>query len=114
MKNKRQPTALDVLKRVKSILTRRGWVQGYYATNKRGDSVVIESEAAVAYCLSGARFRAEMELQVGRSESQKARTLIEKCVPERRSPEAFNDSITTKKKDVIVVVNCAIQKAQRT
>lgn len=106
---KKEPTVIAVLKRIKSILTRRGWVQGYYAKNKRGDIVEFYSRAAVGYCLTGARFLAEKELK--RAGTADAKRLIESCVPESFTVEMFNDADSTKKKDVIAVVNCAIKKA---
>lgn len=115
MKSKKQIDALDVLKRIKSILIKRGWVQGYYAKSKSGRSVEVSSKAAAGYCLTGARFLAETELLPNAESSRAARELIAECIPAafNHSPESFNDADATKKKDVIAVVNCAIQKAQR-
>lgn len=104
----REPTVVDVLKRIKSILTRRGWVQGYYAKTKRGKIVGFNSKAAVGYCLTGARLLAGKEL---RRDTADAKRLIESCVPKPFTVEMFNDADSTTKKDVVEVVNCAIKKA---
>lgn len=108
---KKKPTVIDVLKRMKSILTRRGWVQGYYAKNSRGKIVEFDSTAAVGYCLTGARFLAEKELR--QDSTVGAKRLIESCVPKPFSVEEFNDAEATTKKDVVAVINCAIQKATK-
>jgi len=109
---KRQVTAVDVLKRAEAIL-RRGWAKGYYAKTARGAMVEVHDKRATRYCLTGARFKAESELEADRQTCIRAGAFLHECIPHGyQSVEEFNDSISTNKAKVLSLVDCAIKKAQ--
>lgn len=107
----KEVSVIDVLKRTKSVLVRRGWVKGYYAKLRNGHITEIDNPKAVGYCLTGARRVAERELLAPNDVCRATIRAIEKCVPAPSTPEHFNDLPTTKKTDVIAVIDCAIKKA---
>lgn len=107
---KKNPTARDVLVRMRTLL-RKGWTQGGYARARNGHHVDYESTAAVRFCLLGASRRATSDLRADCG--YQATALIRRCLPaESTGIVGFNDAKTTKKTDVLKVVNCAIKKAE--
>lgn len=111
--------AVDVLRRMRTIL-RKGWVQGYYAKDPRGDMAFTDEKNAVAFCLVGAQMRAVDDLHADDLRRTTAR-LIQSCLPrgckrrlaDGRDPQvAFNDAKGRKKSEILKVVDCAIAKAK--
>lgn len=63
MKQKKSPTVIDVLKRMR-VLLRKGWTQRAYARSAANRVTLIKSPRATQFCLYGARDRVMYELRV--------------------------------------------------
>lgn len=115
MNKKKQPTVTDVLKRMKTLLTKKGWVQGYFAKTRTGKICEAHSRAAVGYCLVGARLKASEDLGASYDDQgADVDYLLRKCFPRRQSITSFNDAKGRKKSEVLAVVDCAIKKSLAT
>lgn len=114
MKQKKSPTVIDILRRMR-VLLRKGWTQGYYAKTKRGRVVEAESRSAATFCLWGAERRALHELKTADlSAGQEAMNLVRRCARIKHSVALvdYNDTKGRTKKEILDVVTCAIKKAE--
>lgn len=110
MQSKKEPTEIDVLKRMKYLL-RRGWTQFTNARGKTGREVDDESSRAVAFCLYGAAHRAVADLNGSPELNGNIDRRIRMCTG-RLPISIYNDKRGRKKSEVIAVVDCAIKKAR--
>lgn len=109
MKEKKEPTVADVLRRMKALLL-KGWTQKTSARGRSGRPVYSLGPFAVSFCLLGAEVRAVNEVARGRNDlSDRVERLIAECIG--GGIALFNDSPATTKKDVLDVVDCAIKKS---
>jgi hypothetical protein len=102
-------SVLRTLIRIRRLI-RKGWTQKRYARNAEGTGVNRFSGEAVRYCLDGARFKALSELNCNNPTA--VRVAIRNCIPGNQNAIRFNDSPTTKKSDVLRVLDCAIERAK--
>ena len=107
---KKKSTAIDVLKRMRTLL-RKGWTQHWFAKNAKG-SFRWEGDAdVVSFCLVGAMNRACRDLGATK---QGVALLLRKSLPTRKHGlTEFNDAKGRKKSEVIAVVIRAIEKAEK-
>lgn len=113
---KKDPTVVDVLKRMRSIL-RKGWTQKEMARNAKGQKVRATHPEATEFCLAGAQYRALADIDPAMPWTTECcvEDLIRLCVQRcgGDSVVIFNDAPERKKSEVIAVVTCAIEKAQK-
>lgn len=108
---KKQPTVVDVLKRMKALL-RKGWTQKAEARTANGKEVPPESSTAVRFCLIGARERVLRTCKFDHIGMYEVRRLLEQCT-NGMGVEAYNDAKNRKKSEVLAVVDCAIKAATK-
>lgn len=106
---KKKPTAIDVLRRMRSIL-RKGWTQHAFARSASERPVESLSQRAVTFCLLGAKNRAVCDLGADLKMERQSYKLLMRCVPDG-SISAYNDAKGRTKPEVLKVVECAIKKA---
>lgn len=112
---KKQPTVVDVLKRMKALL-RKGWTQRTFARAANGRKMPWESPKAVRFCLLGAENRAACEIVPHKRQRDRVKgsiySLLAKCSG-NLSISNYNDHPQRKKEEVIAVVDCAIKAATK-
>lgn len=108
---KKKLTALDVLKRMRWLLTNKGWTQKSYAKTANGRTIGAEQPNAARFCLYGAALRAQQDIKCAGSVRMDAEQLVRLCVPEGFDVISFNDSPRRQKSEILQVVFCAITKA---
>lgn len=126
MKAKREETEVGFLRKVRKLLAKPGaWIQGSEAKDKKGADVFPQTKGAVKFCLIGAVHRVDgpkekegtaiIEEAIAELYPQHAETshmwpggteIIEVDIP------SFNDAEQTKKKDVLKVLDKAIEFAK--
>lgn len=91
-------------------LIKKGWTKHFYAINANGLGVEVDSDAAVAFCLSGAMCRANVSME----DQKKVHTIVRKmevpCAPcGFDSIEEFNDDFGTSQEMVVDTLDLAIR-----
>lgn len=95
-----------------AALIERGWCQGYYANDRRGERVGWLNEKAVAFCMEGAVMRACGD-QFDEAYPFLIRVLPRPPVGKRGNPIAYwNDRPRRKKLEVVAKLREAAQLAR--
>lgn len=103
-------TTRDIINEVDDRLdTPDKWVQGKYATDKNGKSIVSGSKDAVRWCLSGAINACVVEGGEDAISKGRAYNLLSNMLPEPL--ENWNDDPTTNFQDVKSLLKLAKKKA---
>lgn len=111
-------TPKAVLQEARALIE-KGWVKGAFAVNKAGHGVETNDPTASCFCLSGAMWKAADSQGAsfgGRAptEWETARGFVLEAINGKDvkvSVVRFNDDPATKKKDVLRVLDVAIEKA---
>jgi len=102
-------TALELLREAKRLIEEKGWTQGDFARNSRGNGVSVVSRTATCFCAFGAL----QANAVGHAASYIAACdILEACLPEK-SVVSYNDHPTTTKADILALYDRAIERAER-
>lgn len=107
-------SALDYLDRVRWVVD-RGWIQGRFAISRRDQPVAAWSEAAVAWCLSGAMHRvAHQSPDVSPADRGIAAWALLRSMstPEKRyctSITTWNDAPNRTKSEVLAAIDSAVK-----
>jgi hypothetical protein len=107
MKKADKPQVLKVLRRMKTLL-RKGWTQNVSARNAKGYATLFTAADATRFCLLGAEYRAAYELE-SQVPIEAVEPLLRRCAKARNIPD-YNDDPKRTKKEILAVVDCAIQK----
>lgn len=111
---------VKALKYAKYLIRRKhGWVKGRYVRDVRTpDGKIIEAVCLSEACQRGARrVLKEDNVYVLLDFQNELTCILKDCIPKdggyRQSVVGFNDNASTEKKDVLAVLDCAIEKASK-
>jgi hypothetical protein len=101
--------------RAKELLSKPGaWIQNYSSKDDQGNSVPFTNDTACKFCLSGAIERAVIEVNGGMSylSTAQCRSAVENANDniKARGIVSFNDTHGRSKKEIIEVLDTAIQQ----
>lgn len=99
----------DYLRKVKRLI-QKGWTKHAYARDKHGHSCSIASSKVAKVCLTGAIHRTALITEGLNQPYREAYKAISKL---KRFPLQFNDAPTTKKADVLALLDRAIKNETR-
>lgn len=113
MKKRNIKTLAGFLRAVKETIE-NGWTQGQLVADKHSRPLnAVSDPRAARFCLLGGCRRVGFE-NIDHTLANRAESLIAQCVPANygHSVITFNDSRATKKKDVLALLDTAIERAK--
>jgi hypothetical protein len=103
-------SAVEKILRRTLFLVKCGWTKGRLARTESGRSVDVYSRKAARFCISGAHERASVRHLSATKAAAWRQINIASRYP---SVIGFNDASTTKKKDVVELLERAIQNSKK-
>lgn len=114
------------LQYVRTLLLNKGWVRKDLAQNEKGEPVSPHSSDACSFCLTGAFFRAELDLQASMKTRFGADRLLTSIIEKKMDPSfasrlnfsihhyipVYNDEEAKDVSDIISIVDEAILVGQ--
>jgi len=104
-------TPADILREAKRLIEEKGWTQGTYARDSRGEACDWNGATALCFCAEGAMFAAAEALRADAGAECAAGFLIEQVTP-APSIVAYNDQPGRSREDVIAIFDKAIALAE--